>query len=85
MAKAHEMNHPSRWEPESPRQGRQPLAEIVLIRPEPAAPGPGNPFTRFAQVFASLRAQAAPLDSPPSPPTSPAPLRSLRPHSPDAA
>jgi hypothetical protein len=83
------MNHPSRWEPESSCQGRQQLAEIVPIHPElaqqSAQPGPGNPFTRFAQVFASLRAQAAPLDSPPSPPTSPAPLRSIRPHSPDAA
>jgi hypothetical protein len=93
MAKAYEQRHPSRWEPGSDRHGQGVLAEVVPIRPAavPAGFGLGHSFFRIAQVFASLRTQAAPAGSPPKPPTSPAPLNTvhdvqpIRPVSPDAA
>jgi hypothetical protein len=44
----------------------------------------GAVMTKIAQVFASLRLQAAPVDSPPLPPTSPA-LRTYVPSPDDAA
>jgi len=56
------------------------LAEVVPIRPESAPQDFGAAGVRFkiAQVFASLRAQAAPGSTPPRSPTPPAPL-TLRP------
>jgi hypothetical protein len=94
MAKAHEVTHTTKWEPVPRHHGRNTLAEVVPMRPEfspaswpPANSGPGRALFRIAQVFASLRAQAAPVDPPPYPPSSPAPLRSVsvRPVAPDAA
>ncbi len=66
--------------------GRSPLAEVVPIRPAVAPRGAasGSVMTRIAQVFASLRHQAAPVDSPPLPPSSPDP-RLLTPLPDDAA
>jgi len=80
MAQAHGTRHHPEREPR--RHGQDDLAEVVPIRP--AGAGQGNKVFRIVQVFASLRAQAAPVGSPPKPPTSPAPLRSA-PHAPDAA
>jgi hypothetical protein len=54
--------------------GRSPLAEVVPMRAEAEhrQDSIGALMTRIAQVFASLRLQAAPVDSPPLPPSSPA-------------
>ena len=66
MAKAHEVTYVSRCDPDSRRPGRTDPAAVVPIRPGIPRPGPLNPLSRFAEVLASLRAQAAPVDSPQS-------------------
>ncbi len=91
MALAHEdaprssMGSPAR-KSEPRHHGRIPLAEVVPIRSvaEHRQDSVGAVMTRIAQVFASLRIQAAPVDSPPLPPSSPA-LRTYAPAPDDAA
>jgi hypothetical protein len=66
------------------------LAQVVPIRPGSSVSneGPGNEgfgamISRFTQVIASLRTQAASGDSPPRPPSSP--VRLMVPAAPDDA
>ena len=85
MALTHQNPHRIRLGNPSPRvrsrhQGQRELAEIVPIRSAPISQGNerGGMVGRIAQVFASLRAQAASGGTPPTPPSSPAPpARSL--------
>ena len=62
----------------SRHQGQFHLAEIVPIRSAPTSQGneKSGMVSRIAQVFASLRAQAAPGGTPPRPPSPPAPFGS---------
>jgi hypothetical protein len=90
MALAHDSSHrfgggSPRCSHEERRHGRGVLAEVVPIRAAAPPRGAvlGGKIIRIARVFASLRAQAAPVDSPPPPPTSPAPL--MYPAAPDDA
>jgi hypothetical protein len=81
MAVTHQEAHRIRLGTPSPpardrHQGRWELAEVVPIRPLPSSRGgeSGGMVSRIAQVFASLRAQAASGGTPPCPPTPPAPF-----------
>ena len=80
MALTHQNPHRIRLGNPSPRvrsrhQGQCELAEIVPIRSAPTSQGTekGGMVSRMAQVFASLRAQAASGGTPPRPPSPPAP------------
>ena len=81
MALTHQDPHRIRLGNPSPRarsrhQGQFHLAEIVPIRSAPTSQGTekGGMVSRMAQVFASLRAQAASGGTPPRPPSPPAPF-----------
>ena len=85
------LGHPRRDNPSSTAAGRHhgqdDLAEVIMIRPERSRrPGLIGSLVTIARVFASPRAQAAPVRSTPRPPSSPAPLSLVRPGIPhDAA
>jgi len=87
MALTHQNPHRIRLGNPSPparirHQGQFHLAEIVPIRSAPTSQGneKSGMVSRIAQVFASLRAQAAPGGTPPRPPSPPAPVLRALPH-----
>ena len=81
MALTHQVPHRNRLGNPSPpgryrHQDQCELAEIVSIHSSPLSQGKetGGMVSRIAQVFASLRAQAASGGTPPRPPSPPASL-----------